>query len=119
MSRPFPINRLILRPLFIFMTLISLAAPSAFGAASEPEPNRSPPAVKEPDRSLDEALNALATGMQALVGLVEKSKDKWDRCQSGASEEAWCLKMKDAFERLEELAKKEPDSTAPPEADPF
>lgn len=87
----------------------------AWGSApSEPEPP--PSETKRLERALDEALNALATGMQTLVGLAEKSKGKWEQCQSGASKEEWCLKMKDALARLERLGGKE--SPAPPKSAP-
>lgn len=100
--------------LFVVLTIFFflLSHPAWSATPSEPEP---PSETKRLERALDEALNALATGMQTLVGLAEKSKDKWERCRSGGSKEEWCLKMKDALARLERLGGKEP--TAPPKSD--
>ncbi|WDT79256.1 MAG: hypothetical protein MPW14_19215 [Candidatus Manganitrophus sp.] len=79
-------------------------SPGLGAPPAEPEP---PPSETERlERALDEALNALATGMQTLVGLAEKSKGKWEQCQSGESKEEWCVKMKDALARLERLDEK-------------
>lgn len=101
-------------PVVIFLILCQFDLPVWGAPPEEPEP---PPSETERlERALDEALNALATGMQTLVGLAEKSKGKWEQCQSGESKEAWCVKMKDALARLERLDEKE--SPAPPESEP-
>jgi len=109
---------LLQRILFIFIAILLILCridrPAWGSAPSEPDPP--PSETKRLERALDEALNALATGMQALVGLAEKSQDKWQRCQSGASKEEWCLKMKDALARLERLGGK--GAPAPPESPP-
>ncbi|MBI3804547.1 MAG: hypothetical protein HY282_12385 [Nitrospirae bacterium] len=76
------------------------AAPTV--AAEEPAPPASD--AERIERALDSALDAIATGMQTLVVLAEKSQEKWSRCRSGHSEEAWCVKMKDALTRLERLS---------------
>ncbi|MDC4206482.1 MAG: hypothetical protein MPW17_10240 [Candidatus Manganitrophus sp.] len=97
----------------IFLILCQVDLPVWGAPPAEPEP---PPSETERlERALDEALNALATGMQTLVGLAEKSKGKWEQCQSGESKEEWCVKMKDALARLERLDEKE--SPAPPESE--
>ncbi|NKE70752.1 hypothetical protein [Candidatus Manganitrophus noduliformans] len=101
------------RALFFFLILFQTAFPVWAAPPSEPEP---PPSEAERiERALDEALNTLADGMQALVGLAEKSKEKWEQCQSGESKEEWCVKMKDALARLERLDEK--GSPAPPESE--
>ncbi|MCG3116439.1 MAG: hypothetical protein LLH30_12235 [Candidatus Manganitrophus sp. SA1] len=97
----------------IFLILCQVDLPVWGAPPAEPEP---PPSETERlERALDEALNALATGMQTLVGLAEKSKGKWEQCQSGESKEEWCVKMKDALARLERLDEKE--SPIPPESE--
>ncbi|MCG3111109.1 MAG: hypothetical protein MCM46_04720 [Candidatus Manganitrophus sp. SB1] len=100
-------------PVVIFLILCQVDLPVWGAPPAEPEP---PPSETERlERALDEALNALATGMQTLVGLAEKSKGKWEQCQSGESKEEWCVKMKDALAQLERLDEKE--SPAPPESE--
>lgn len=100
-------------PVVIFLILCQVDLPGWGAPPAEPEP---PPSETERlERALDEALNALAAGMQTLVGLAEKSKGKWEQCQSGESKEEWCVKMKDALARLERLDEKE--SPAPPESE--
>lgn len=100
-------------PVVIFLILCQVDRTVWGAPPAEPEP---PPSETERlERALDEALNALAAGMQTLVGLAEKSKGKWEQCQSGESKEEWCVKMKDALARLERLDEKE--SPAPPESE--
>lgn len=102
--------------LLILMLLGPMARPSWGSTPTEPEPP--PSEAKRLERALDEALNALATGMQTLVGLAEQSKDKWERCRSGGSKEEWCLKMKDALARLERLGGKEPTDAPKSKSEP-
>lgn len=98
------------------MTLLILCQIGLPAWGAEPSEPKPPPSETEQlERALDEALNALATGMQTLVGLAERSKGKWEQCQSGESKEEWCAKMKDALARLERLD--ENGSPAPPESE--
>lgn len=103
------------RRLFIAILLILCQIYLPAWGSAPPESEPPPTETTQLERALDEALDALATGMQTLVGLAEKSKDKWEQCRSGASKEAWCLKMNDALARLERLGGKE--SPAPPESE--
>lgn len=89
--------------------------------AADPQdaPPSPSPDIERLERALDDALDALATGMETLAALAERSQEKWTRCRSGDSDEAWCRKMKDALERLERLGGKDrapapPDQEAPP-----
>ena len=97
----------------VLMALCQLHLPAWGTTSPEPEPPSSE--AERIDRALDEALNALATGMQSLAGLAEEGKRRWEQCRSGISKEEWCLKMKDALARLERLSRKE--STPPPKSD--
>lgn len=93
---------LFLLPVHLFTPPL-LATEPALGSETSPSPS---PLIEELEHSLDEALNALANAMLTLVNLAERSKEKWRKCQSGGSQDEWCLKMKEAFKRLERLSKK-------------
>lgn len=110
--------------LFVVIFLILCQVDRTVWGAPPAEPEPPPSETERLERALDEALNALAAGMQTLVGLAEKSKRKWEQCQSGESKEEWCVKMKDALARLERLDEKgspaspESESTPPPSTPP-
>jgi hypothetical protein len=100
---PSPSPRRLL-PALLFLSLIF----TPLVRAQEKPPTGQPPEKKRPsgeelEHALNQALNALAESMQTLSRLVEESQEKFKKCQSGESKEEWCLKMRDALERLERL----------------
>jgi hypothetical protein len=104
---PFFIRRCVLLSSPFFL-MTALWIPAVWGteapAGDRPHPSKpSPEETQSLERSLDEALNALAESMQNLSLLVERGHEKFQRCRSGVSTEAWCAKMRKALKRLERL----------------